>query len=78
MTKAAIETRIRIILQRVGRLDGEYSAKADLFRELGMKSIAALDLLLSLEEEFGVAIADEAFAQARNVQSLVALVEGLR
>ena len=61
MTTIEIEVRIRAILGRVARLEGEYSRVADLFRELGMKSVAALDLLLSLEEEFGVSIADEAF-----------------
>jgi acyl carrier protein len=74
-----IEARIRAILLRVARLEGAYSAQADLFRELGVKSVASLDLLLSLEEEFGVAISDEAFGQARSVSALVSLVqEGTR
>jgi acyl carrier protein len=72
---AQTETKIRSILKRVARLDGEYSATADLFRELGVKSIAALDLLLSLEEEFGVSIADDAFGAARTLGELAALVE---
>jgi acyl carrier protein len=77
---ALIEARIRAILERVAGLEGcVYSAQADLFRDLGVKSIAALDLLLSLEEEFGVAISDEAFGQARSVGELVSLVqEGTR
>lgn len=72
-----IESRIRGIIRRVARLDGEFSARADLFRELGVRSVAALELLLSLEEEFGVAIADESFGEARNLEALVALVQGL-
>jgi acyl carrier protein len=73
-----LEARIRRILSRVARLDGDYSTQADLFRDLGMRSIAALDLLLSLEEEFGVSIPDERFGEARSVGGLVALLEGLR
>jgi len=72
-----IETRIRGILKRVSRLEGEFNSTADLFRDLGVRSVAALDLLLSLEEEFGVSIADESFGSARNLESLVALVQGL-
>ncbi|HEX8796820.1 MAG TPA: phosphopantetheine-binding protein [Polyangiaceae bacterium] len=72
-----IESRIRGILRRVARLEGEFSARADLFRDLGVRSIAALELLLSLEEEFGVSIADESFGTARNLEALVALVTGL-
>ena len=72
-----IESRIRGILKRVSRLEGEFNPRADLFRDLGVRSVAALDLLLSLEEEFGVSIADESFGSARNLESLVALVQGL-
>jgi acyl carrier protein len=72
------ETRVRAIVRRVARLEGDYSAGADLFRDLGVKSIAALDLLLSLEEEFGVRIPDEKFGEARSVTALVALLEALR
>jgi acyl carrier protein len=72
------EARIRGILRRVAGLDVPYSPSADLFREVGVKSIAALDLLLSLEEEFGIAIADQAFGEARSLVALVALVEGNR
>lgn len=80
-TTAAVgdtEARVRAIVRRVARLEGDYSADADLFRDLGVKSIAALDLLLSLEEEFGVPIPDEKFGEARSVAALVALLEGLR
>jgi acyl carrier protein len=78
MTARDTEARIRAILQRVARLAGDYGGSADLFSDLGVKSVSALDLLLSLEEEFGVAIADDAFGEARCVTALVALVEGLR
>ena len=78
MTTTEIEYRIRGILRRVARLDGEYSPRADLFRELGVRSVAALDLLLSLEEEFGVSIADQAFGEARSVDALVTLVRDLQ
>jgi acyl carrier protein len=72
------ETRIREIVGRIAKLDAGFSASADLFRDLGVKSVAALDLLLSLEEEFGVSISDEAFGDARSVEKLVSLVDGLR
>lgn len=69
-----IETRVRAVVRRVARFEGAFSATADLFGELGLKSVVALDLLLSLEEEFGVSIADEAFSNARTLDDLVALV----
>jgi acyl carrier protein len=72
------ETKIRSIVTRIAKLDDGFSASADLFRDLGVKSVAALDLLLSLEEEFGVTIPDDAFGDARSVERLVVLVDGLR
>ena len=39
---------------------------------------AALDLLLSLEEEFEVSIPDQAFGDARTVSSLASLIGELR
>lgn len=72
------EQRVRAIVVRVAHLGAGFDASADLFRELGVKSVAALDLLLSLEEEFGISIADERFGDARSVDALVALIEELR
>jgi acyl carrier protein len=69
------EKRVRAVVAKVGRLEGEFDGEADIFRDLGVKSVAALDLLLSLEEEFSIAISDEAFGDARTVSALVALVE---
>lgn len=78
MTYRETEARVRAVVRRYARVEGEYSARADLFRDVGVSSVKALELLLSLEEEFGVAIADSAFGEARSVAALVALVEGLR
>ena len=78
MASGSVEERVREILQRIGKLAPEFSGTADIFRELGVKSAAALDLLLSLEEEFGITIADDAFGEARTMALLVALVNELK
>lgn len=75
MDPSDIEGRVRAVVKRVARFDGGYSSTADLYGELGVKSMAALDLLLSLEEEFGISIADDAFSRARTLVDLVALVK---
>jgi acyl carrier protein len=72
------ESKIRGIVGRIAKLPDGFSGGADLYRDLGVKSVAALDLLLSIEEELGVSISDEAFGEARSLEKLVALVEGLR
>lgn len=77
MPHSVIEERVRSLLGRVAKLETDANGDADLFRELGVKSGAALELLLSLEDEFSVAIPDEAFGEARSVKKVVALVSSL-
>lgn len=73
-----VDERIRAIVARLGKHPDPAAlpADADVFRELGVKSTAALDLLLSLEDEFGVHIPDDAFNDARTIARLAALVSG--
>lgn len=74
-----LEQKICAIIQRIApHVEAGFDTSADLYRELGVKSIAALDLLLSLEDAFGVAIPDEDFGEARTVEKLAALVRSLR
>jgi acyl carrier protein len=77
MPHTVIEERVRSLLGRVAKVARDANADADLFRELGVKSGVALELLLSLEDEFSVAIPDEAFGEARSVKKVVALVSSL-
>jgi len=74
------EARISAIIRRVSKQksDGPLPVDADVFRELGVESTAALDLLFSIEDEFGVAVPDEAFSSARTVRSMTELVDTLR
>jgi acyl carrier protein len=53
-------------------------SEKDLYRDIGVKSTAALDLLLSLEEEFNVTIPDQEFGDARTVSSLANLIGALQ
>lgn len=78
--KSEIEARVRAVVVRVAKLDGDrasFSADADLFRDLGVESTVALDLLLSLEEELGISIPDDQFGDARSLTALTALAQGL-
>lgn len=74
------EARISAIIRRVSKQKGEGAlpVDADVFRELGVESTAALDLLLSLEDEFGVAVPDDAFSSARTISKMIELIDGLK
>ena len=74
------EARIAAIVQRVSKhkSGGPVPVDADVFRELGVESTAALDLLLSIEDEFGVSVPDDAFSSARTVRAMTELIDSLR
>ena len=73
-----VEGKVRDLIARIGKIAPTFAAGADIFRELGVKSASALDLLLSLEEEFGVSISDDAFGNARTLDQIVALITELK
>ncbi len=75
-----MEDKIREIVARVAKSNdpASFAVDADIYRDIGVKSTAALDLLLSLEEEFAVTIPDDSFADARSISALVVLVGGLQ
>lgn len=79
MTRDQLSIRISEVVARVAKVPDPSSIPGDkdLYRDIGVKSTAALDLLLSLEEEFNVSIPDQAFGDARTVSSLVSLIGDL-
>jgi acyl carrier protein len=64
--------QIRALVCRVGKLR-HVEADED-FYNAGLNSVAALTLLLELEAEFGVSIAEDQFVAARTVRELHGLV----
>lgn len=80
MTQDDLSNRITLVVARVAKVKDPavIESDKDLYRDIGVKSTAALDLLLSLEEEFNVTIPDQEFGDARTVSSLASLIGGLR
>lgn len=80
MTREEMSNRVAGVVARVAKVSDPAAipGDGDIYRDVGVKSTAALDLLLSLEEEFSVQIPDEKFGEARTVQLLVNLIGDLR
>ena len=75
-----VAERVRDVVSKVAHLpqdDLDSSRDADLFRDLGVDSAAALDILLSLENEFGVVIPDDSFGNARSLRAIARLIAEL-
>ena len=75
LTPTDFETKVRAVVARLAkRADpAALPADVDIFRHLGIASSAALDLLLTLEEELDVHIPDAAFNEARTIAALAEL-----
>jgi len=80
MTREEMSNRVVGVVARIAKIKDPSAipGDGDLYRDIGVKSTAALDLLLSLEEEFSVSIPDQQFGEARTVQLLVTLIGELR
>lgn len=70
------EIRVRrVVAQLTKRHEAEsLQPDVDVFRQLGIESSSALELLLSLEDEFGVQVPDVEFGEARTLRQITALM----
>ena len=71
------ETTIRQIVARVTALPPDTSGDADLYLDLGVASVHALELLTGLEEAFGIGVPDEEFVEATSINKLTIMITTL-
>ena len=72
-----IQTKVRAIVADISNLSPDMPADANLYLDLGVASVHALQLLTELEEQFGVAIPDDRFVEATSISELTALMSEL-
>lgn len=77
-TAVDVEAAIRRLVSDVSGLPSDADAQADLYLDLGVASIHALQLLTELEDHFGISIPDDEFVEATSIAKLTALVTNLR
>jgi len=73
----SIETRVREIISQVTGLDPDVSGDANLYLDLGVASVHALQILAELEDQFGISVPDEEFVEATSIQQLTSVIRGL-
>ncbi len=72
-----IASDIISVLQEISDCDSGLSHDADLYKDLGVKSVQSIAILIALEEKFGVSIQDQQFIEARTVRELESLISEL-
>ena len=63
-----ISTELKVDLEKV-------TLEADLEKDLGADSLDAVEVIMALEEEFGLSIDDESAQEIRKVSDLVDYIE---
>jgi len=71
------ETRIRQLLHEIAAIPLDAPAGADLYLELGVASVHALELLGALETRFGLPVPDDDFVEATSISGLTDLMNSL-
>lgn len=72
-----IEAGIRQTVSELCGLPEDVDRDADLYLDLGVASAHALQLLVQLEERFGVQIPDDRFVEATSIGKLSAMIKEL-
>ena len=69
--------QLRQIVSEVSKIDPDFDSKAHFYNDLGIPSVKALHLLMTLEERFAVSIQDDQFVEANSLENLFALMSRL-
>lgn len=67
-----MDQRFIAILKNIGELSDDVAVSADsrLQEDIGIDSLKLIDIVLQLEDEFGVSLNEDALAQAKTVGDL--------
>jgi acyl carrier protein len=78
MEKGEIVKRVNSTLSEAFEIPAEkLRPEAKLFDELGLDSLDAIDMLVYLEENFGVKVQGEIFKQVRTLEDVYRVVDDL-
>lgn len=70
-TEAILEKVKKIVAEQLGRKVEEVKAEAKFIEDLGADSLDLVELIMSLEEEYGIEIPDTAAEKLRSVQEVI-------
>ncbi len=67
--------QVKEIIEDTLKFDGEITENSDLFKDLEADSLDAVELMMGIEEAFGVTVPDEELPNLHTVADIVAYVD---
>ena len=76
MTTASVDDRVKsIVVKQLGVDEGAVVSKAKFIEDLGADSLDIVELVMAMEEDFGIDIPDEEAENIRTVEDAVNFVK---
>ena len=72
-----LQHELRQLLIELASLPKDFDCTADFYSDLGLSSLKAMELLIALEERYGVNVPDEQFIEATSLEPLARMMQGL-
>ncbi|MBK7925940.1 MAG: acyl carrier protein [Bryobacterales bacterium] len=73
-----MQNELRSLIVEITGLKPDFDGSANLYTDLGVPSVKAMQLLMDLEEKFEVSVPDDDFIEATSLDTLVELIGRLR
>ena len=72
-----LEQELRGMICDLSGLPCDFDPNGNLYLDLGVASMHALQLMLQIEERYGIALPDESFVEAVTLNSMTVLIQNL-
>ncbi len=72
-----MEEKLREIVSRIGEVDPDFSAEADLADDLSIDSFRATEIVFEIERTFKIKVADSSYGEVKTFTDMVKLVRSL-
>lgn len=73
-----LEEELRQLVAEIGEIAPAFDSQANFYLDLGVPSMKAMQLLMQLEDKYGVQVPDDQFVEATSLKSLTAMMAQLQ
>ncbi len=67
-----------VIAEQLGITQEEITKESNIIQDLGADSLDVIEMLMTLEDEYGITIPDDKISQVKTVGEVVSLIEDLQ